>query len=400
MNGKRGSCIVQGSREKVRTLVVGFGDGGNVFVRGIQKNPSEIDIVGIVDADPNKQHSLLYNIPVLGAEDDIPRIEDVLTIKLDRTKISAELAGKVVLVSGTGGSIGSEICRQVSKFEPKTLLLLGHGENSIYLVDKELKNMYGRSIEIIPVIADVQDPDRIFKVMERYRPDYVFHAASHKHVPFMEDNPTEAIKNNVFGSKNMAEVAKAAGVKNFVMVSTDKAVRPTNVMGSTKHIAEMIVTSMKGQGKMKFAAVRFWNVLRSLGSVIPVFKEQIENGGPVTVTDMCMIRYFMTISEASRLVIQAGIQKIVDAVGGIDVAIDQTFKSNGIAYAEGLNRLDGAAALKYSRIRNDQTEQDTGRQVRQRRVIQAITDKALTMGTSMACGKTGDYRHVGGKRKK
>ena len=170
-----------------------------------------------------------------------------------------------------------------------------------------MRNLHVRTIEIIPVIADIQDRERIFQVMETYKPDHVFHAAAHKHVPLMEYNPMEAIKNNVYGSKNMAEAAKAAGVKSFVMISTDKAVRPTNVMGSTKRIAEILVTSLNEPGKTKFAAVRFGNVLGSRGSVIPVFKEQIEKGGPVTVTDMRMIRYFMTIPEASRLVLQAGV---------------------------------------------------------------------------------------------
>jgi FlaA1/EpsC-like NDP-sugar epimerase len=228
-------------------------------------------------------------------------------VKLDRTMIASELEGQVVLVSGAGGSIGSEVCRQVAKFEPKQLILLGHGENSIYLIDKELRNLYGRTIDIVPIIADIQDRDRIFKLMERFKPDYVFHAAAHKHVPLMEYNPTEAVKNNVFGSLNMAEAALNADVKNFVMISTDKAVRPTNVMGSTKRIAEILVTTLNQAGKTKFAAVRFGNVLGSRGSVIPVFREQIANGGPITVTDFRMIRYFMTIPEASRLVIQAGV---------------------------------------------------------------------------------------------
>ncbi|APZ50265.1 polysaccharide biosynthesis protein [Jeotgalibaca sp. PTS2502] len=353
----------------IRTLVIGAGDGGNLFLSSILKDPGEIEVVGLVDGDLNKKHSYLYDIPILGTEEDIPdlvkkhridqvtiaipsikgdqlerilefcnqadvtvnqmpSIEDVIKgklsvnkfreidvvdllgreeVKLDRTMIASELEGKVVLVSGAGGSIGSEVCRQVAKFEPKKLILLGHGENSIYLIDKELRNLYGRTIDIVPIIADIQDRDRIFKLMERFKPDYVFHAAAHKHVPLMEYNPTEAVKNNVFGSLNMAEAALNADVKNFVMISTDKAVRPTNVMGSTKRIAEILVTTLNQAGKTKFAAVRFGNVLGSRGSVIPVFREQIENGGPITVTDFRMIRYFMTIPEASRLVIQAGV---------------------------------------------------------------------------------------------
>ncbi|QIK51224.1 polysaccharide biosynthesis protein [Jeotgalibaca porci] len=354
--------------DKIRTLIVGAGDGGNLFVSSLINNPDGIEIVGIVDRDLGKLGSRLNDIPVLGGEEDIPElvkelqidqvtvaipsaspedlerileycaevdvkvnqmpsIEDVLKgklsvnrfrdidvvdllgreeVKLDRSLITEHLHGKVVLVSGAGGSIGSEVCRQVAKFEPAKLILLGHGENSVYLIDKELKNLYGRAIEIIPVIADVQDRARMFKVMEKFKPDQVYHAAAHKHVPLMEFNPTESIKNNIYGSMNIAEAAKSVGVKSFVMISTDKAVRPTNVMGSTKRIAEMIVTSLNETGDTKFAAVRFGNVLGSRGSVIPVFREQIANGGPITVTDFRMIRYFMTIPEASRLVIQAG----------------------------------------------------------------------------------------------
>ncbi|MGP6146550.1 polysaccharide biosynthesis protein [Jeotgalibaca sp. A122] len=357
------------NNEKIRTLIVGAGDGGNLLVSNLISNPGEIEIVGIVDGDPGKQKSRMFDILVLGTEKDIPdlvkklqvdqvtvaipsakpeelerileycaqvdvkvnqmpNIEDVLKgklsvnrfreidvvdllgrqeVKLDKSLIEEHLHGKVVLVSGAGGSIGSEICRQVAMFEPEKLILLGHGENSIYLIDKELKNLYGRAIEIIPVIADVQDRNRIFNVLDKFKPDQVYHAAAHKHVPLMEYNPTESIKNNVFGTKNIAEASKAAGVKSFVMISTDKAVRPTNVMGSTKRIAEMIVTALNEPGKTRFAAVRFGNVLGSRGSVIPVFREQIAQGGPVTVTDFRMIRYFMTIPEASRLVIQAGV---------------------------------------------------------------------------------------------
>ena len=192
------------------------------------------------------------------------------------------------------------------KFHPSKLILLGHGENSIYLIHKELGQIFGSDTEIIPVIADIQDRERIFEIMKEYRPDRVYHAAAHKHVPMMECNPKEAVKNNIYGTKNMAEAAKASDVGIFIMISTDKAVNPPNVMGATKRIAEMIVTGLNEPGKTKFAAVRFGNVLGSRGSVVPLFKEQIENGGPITVTDFRMTRYFMTIPEASRLVIQAG----------------------------------------------------------------------------------------------
>lgn len=353
---------------KIRTLVVGAGEGGSVFIKSSRKNDNELKIIGIVDSDQTKQNTYLYEIPVIGLIEDIPElvheydiaqitiaipslkaieyeyildicnqsgvkfnlmpsVEDVLNgklsvsrfrkidvvdllgreeVKLDMQQISKKLHGKTVLVSGAGGSIGSEICRQIMKFHPSRLILLGHGENSIYLIHKELGQIFGSTTEIIPVIADIQDRERIFEIMKEYRPDRVYHAAAHKHVPMMECNPKEAVKNNIYGTKNMAEAAKAADVGSFVMISTDKAVNPPNVMGATKRIAEMIVTGLNEPGKTKFAAVRFGNVLGSRGSVVPLFKEQIENGGPITVTDFRMTRYFMTIPEASRLVIQAG----------------------------------------------------------------------------------------------
>ena len=353
---------------KIRTLVVGAGEGGSVFIKSSRKNDNELKIIGIVDSDQTKQNTYLYEIPVIGLIEDIPElvheydiaqitiaipslkaieyeyildicnqsgvkfnlmpsVEDVLNgklsvsrfrkidvvdllgreeVKLDMQQISKKLHGKTVLVSGAGGSIGSEICRQIMKFHPRKLILLGHGENSIYLIHKELGQIFGSDTEIIPVIADIQDRERIFEIMKEYRPDRVYHAAAHKHVPMMECNPKEAVKNNIYGTKNMAEAAKAADVGSFVMISTDKAVNPPNVMGATKRIAEMIVTGLNEPGKTKFAAVRFGNVLGSRGSVVPLFKEQIENGGPITVTDFRMTRYFMTIPEASRLVIQAG----------------------------------------------------------------------------------------------
>ena len=227
-------------------------------------------------------------------------------VKLDQQSLKSNIKCKTVLVTGAGGSIGSELCRQIAQFCPARLLLLGHGENSIYLIHKELSSRYKDDIELIPIIADIQDRERIFHIMETYRPDRVYHAAAHKHVPLMEYNPTEAVKNNIYGTRNVAEAAKAAGVAKFVMISTDKAVNPPNVMGATKRVAEMVVTSLNEEGKTLFSAVRFGNVLGSRGSVVPLFKEQIAKGGPITVTDFRMTRYFMTIPEASRLVIQAG----------------------------------------------------------------------------------------------
>ena len=354
--------------QPIRTLVVGAGDGGNLFINTVEEKKINIEIVGIIDQDPNKLGSFIRSYKVLGDRNDIPRlveefnveqvtiaipslsgrdreaivaicksvgvpvnnmpsIEDIFSgdvtvsdfqeidiadllgrpeVVLNQEELSTYFEGKTILVTGAGGSIGSEICRQIARFSPKRLLLLGHGENSIYLIHRELQEKYGKSIELIPVIADIQDRERIFDIMATYRPNVVYHAAAHKHVPLMEYNPHEAVKNNIFGTKNVAEAAKAANVEKFVMISTDKAVNPPNVMGATKRVAEMIVTGLNEPGKTQFAAVRFGNVLGSRGSVVPVFKDQVKKGGPVTVTDFRMTRYFMTIPEASRLVIQAG----------------------------------------------------------------------------------------------
>lgn len=356
-----------GNRKPIRTLLIGAGEAGAMYVRSL-RNRADTDIVGFLDDDRNKQGTILYGYPVIGKIADLekvvnqyeieqvtiaipslskiemnkileiakkvdvhtnqmPYIEDVISgaakidefkdievtdllgrdeVNLDTYSIGKQLSGKTILVSGAGGSIGSEICRQVTRFSPERVILLGHGEYSIYTIERELIKTTENKVELIPVIADIQDRKRIFNVMHKYQPDIVYHAAAHKHVPLMEQNPEESVKNNIFGTKNMAEAAKDAKVDSFVMVSTDKAVNPPNVMGATKRIAEMIVTGLNEPGKTKFAAVRFGNVLNSSGSVIPVFKEQIENGGPITVTDFRMTRYFMTIPEASRLVLQAG----------------------------------------------------------------------------------------------
>ena len=353
--------------QPIRTLVVGAGDGGNLFINTVEEKKINIEIVGIIDQDPNKLGSFIRSYKVLGDRNNIPRlveelnveqvtiaipslsgrdreaivaicksvgvpvnnmpsIEDIFSgdvtvsdfqeidiadllgrpeVVLDQKELNLYFEGKTILVTGAGGSIGSEICRQIARFSPKRLLLLGHGENSIYLIHRELQEKYGKSIELIPVIADVQDRERIFDIMATYRPNVVYHAAAHKHVPLMEYNPHEAVKNNIFGTKNVAEAAKAANVEKFIMISTDKAVNPPNVMGATKRVAEMIVTGLNESGKTQFAAVRFGNVLGSRGSVVPVFEDQVKKGGPVTVTDFRMTRYFMTIPEASRLVIQA-----------------------------------------------------------------------------------------------
>ncbi|MDT2671926.1 polysaccharide biosynthesis protein [Enterococcus dongliensis] len=385
-----------------RTLIIGAGEGGRILYNSLlgSKTAGEIEVVGFVDDDPNKVKTYLSNVRVLGKTNELPeliktydvemvtiaipslsrkKIREIFStleklkvqvtampsmeemasgkinisrlksidvvdllgreeVALDITAIKDQLTDKVILVTGAGGSIGSEICRQVIQFNPKQLLLLGHGENSIYLIDRELKIKFEDKItEIIPIIADVQDREKIFEVMAQYHPDIVYHAAAHKHVPMMEYNPREAVKNNVYGTKNVADAAKANDVKNFVMISTDKANNPPNVMGSTKRMAEMIVTGMNEPEKTKFSAVRFGNVLGSRGSVIPVFREQIAKGGPVTVTDFRMTRYFMTIPEASRLVIQSGVL----AKGGEIFVLDMSEPVKIVDLARNMVRLSG-----------------------------------------------------------
>lgn len=384
------------------TLIVGAGEGGRILYNSFlgSKTAQDIHVVGFVDDDPNKRNTYLSGKKVLGALKDIPEliekydiqmvtiaipslsrkklrrifelvesarvkvntmpsIEELASgkisvsklktidvvdllgrdeVKLDIESIKDQITDKVILVTGAGGSIGSEICRQIVQFNPAKLLLLGHGENSIYLIDRELRTHHQNCpTEIVPIIADIQDREKINEIMEQYHPDIVYHAAAHKHVPLMEYNPKEAVKNNIFGTKNVAEAAKAAKVKNFVMVSTDKANNPPNVMGSTKRIAEMIVTGLNEEGCTKFSAVRFGNVLGSRGSVIPVFREQIAQGGPITVTDFRMTRYFMTIPEASRLVIQSGAL----AKGGEIFILDMSEPVKIVDLAKNMIRLSG-----------------------------------------------------------
>ncbi|HFC9362137.1 nucleoside-diphosphate sugar epimerase/dehydratase [Enterococcus faecium] len=384
------------------TLIVGAGEGGRILYNSFlgSKTAQDIHVVGFVDDDPNKRNTYLSGKKVLGAIKDIPvliekydiqmvtiaipslsrkklrrifelvesahvrvntmpSIEELASgkisvsklktidvvdllgrdeVKLDIESIKDQITDKVILVTGAGGSIGSEICRQIIQFNPAKLLLLGHGENSIYLIDRELRTHHQNCpTEIVPIIADIQDREKINEIMEQYHPDIVYHAAAHKHVPLMEYNPKEAVKNNIFGTKNVAEAAKAAKVKNFVMVSTDKANNPPNVMGSTKRIAEMIVTGLNEEGCTKFSAVRFGNVLGSRGSVIPVFREQIAQGGPITVTDFRMTRYFMTIPEASRLVIQSGAL----AKGGEIFILDMSEPVKIVDLAKNMIRLSG-----------------------------------------------------------
>lgn len=224
--------------------------------------------------------------------------------ELDIDSIRETIKGKVVIVTGAGGSIGSEICRQIARLEPKKLLLFGRGENSIYQIERELQAGYGGCN--IGIIGDIQNKVRLETVFSEFNPEIVYHAAASKHVPLMENNPTEAVLNNVIGTKNLADMADKYGIKTFVMISTDKAVKPTSVMGASKRIAELLVQSMNKDSTTCFSIVRFGNVLGSRGSVVPLFQEQIDKGGPITITNYNMTRFFMTISEASKLVIQAG----------------------------------------------------------------------------------------------
>ena len=383
------------------TLIVGAGAAGTLLVRQMLMHPAmRMDPIAFVDDDPDKLRKDIYGVRILGAIKDIerivdtmgitkvviampslpikklnevydvarktgaecvilPNIDDVMSgnlhvqqlrnveiedllgrdpVHLDQTMIEKQLRGKKILVTGAGGSIGSEICRQVAKFKPKEIVILGHGENSIYQLNMELVGKYSQHFTITPVIADVQDRKRIFEVMDKYRPDVVYHAAAHKHVPLMELNPREAVKNNILGTRNVAEAASHARVKAFVMVSTDKAVNPPNIMGATKRLCEMIVQDMATRSEYtKFVAVRFGNVLGSRGSVIPLFKKQIAEGGPITVTHPDIVRYFMTIPEVAQLVIQAGAL----ARGGEIFVLDMGQPVKIVDLAKNLIRLSG-----------------------------------------------------------
>ncbi|NPC94244.1 polysaccharide biosynthesis protein [Bacillus sp. WMMC1349] len=357
------------NKEATRALIIGAGAAGSLIVKQLlQKHELDIEPVAFIDDDKTKHRLEIMGVPVFGGKEKItqvvkqlnidmiiiaipslsvaqlqemykacaetgiktqimPKIDEILLgrqsvgqlrdvkaedllgrepVQLDTSEISNTVKDRVVLVTGAGGSIGSEICRQISKFKPKSIILVGHGENSIHSILLELKDKFGKNINYYPEIADIQDRKKMFLLMERYRPNVIYHAAAHKHVPLMEKCPREAIKNNIVGTRNVAEAADENGVETFVLISSDKAVNPANIMGATKRFAEMLIMNLGKTSNTKFVAVRFGNVLGSRGSVIPIFKKQIAKGGPVTVTHQDMTRYFMTIPEASRLVIQAG----------------------------------------------------------------------------------------------
>ena len=353
---------------QARTMLIGAGSAGMQTLREFETSEnSKNHVVCIIDDDPQKTGRYLNNVKIVGTRRDIAkaaqdyRVEEIVfaipaaptqqrkqilklcqetgcklkilpgisqlangevkvqkirdvdvldllgrdSVQVDLSQIAEYLSGKTVLVTGGGGSIGSELCRQIAGHRPKRLVIFDIYENNAYDIQQELRRTHP-GLELITLIGSVRDTERVNMLFETYRPEIVFHAAAHKHVPLMEDSPNEAIKNNVFGTYHVARAADRYGTKTFVLISTDKAVNPTNVMGASKRICEMIVQTMANRSATKFVAVRFGNVLGSNGSVIPLFKRQIAEGGPVTVTHPDIIRYFMTIPEAVQLVLQAG----------------------------------------------------------------------------------------------
>jgi len=350
-----------------RVLIIGGGNAGAVIIREMKQRTELNSVpVAIIDEDSYKLGKEINGVPIIGCNKDIvdvimrKRIDEVIIaipnasnqvinevyeecsktdckikilpsvsqlidesviiqkirdvdiedllgrepIKLDVQGITTCIEGKVVFVTGGGGSIGSELCRQIASYKPKQLIILDNYENNAYDIQNELLYNYPK-LNLVTIIANIREKHRIDSIFKKYKPNIVFHAAAHKHVPLMETNPTEAVKNNVFGTLNVSECADKYGVERFVLISTDKAVNPTNIMGATKRIAEMIIQALNKHSKTEFVAVRFGNVLGSNGSVIPLFKKQIEQGGPVTLTHKEVTRFFMTIPEAVQLVIQA-----------------------------------------------------------------------------------------------
>ncbi|MBL3538080.1 nucleoside-diphosphate sugar epimerase/dehydratase [Aminivibrio sp.] len=378
-----GNVRRKGREQNKRVLVIGAGDAGTMIVREMLRHPeSGLTPVGYLDDDPGKWNTTFVGYPVFGpvkrlaavargqSVDEIliaipsvmgdtirsiletvrktgvpariipgiwevlsgkvsisqirdVEVEDLLNrdpVRLDLDEIAGYITGRVVLVTGAGGSIGSEIVRQILPFEPRRIILLGRGENSLFQIEQELRSIH-HFRTLTTVVADVRNRERLRRVFETHSPRVIFHAAAHKHVPLMEENPEEAILNNVFGTQNLAELALEHAVEVFVNISTDKAVNPTSVMGASKRVAEMIVRSAAENALpgRAFVSVRFGNVLGSRGSVIPTFKEQIRRGGPVTVTHPEMTRYFMTIPEAAQLVLQAGGMKRNGSVFVLDM---------------------------------------------------------------------------------
>jgi FlaA1/EpsC-like NDP-sugar epimerase len=389
-----------GAHEKQEpTLVIGAGQGGVLVAQELGRRPDlGMQPVGFIDDDPVKQGALVHGVKVLGTTSDIGRIaedlgvqqaliaisnapgttirriteacteaglktkivpgtyqivggrvnlsrirevaiEDLLRrepVKLDIESVAHVVRARPVMVTGAGGSIGSELCRQVAAYEPACLVLVERAENALFEIHSELRRRYP-SLDIHPCVADVTDVPRVTELFRRFRPTIVFHAAAHKHVPMMEWNPIEAVKNNVIGTRIVADLADAMAVERFVMISTDKAVNPTSVMGATKRAAEHYVHALSGTSATHFATVRFGNVLGSAGSVIPIFRRQIRDGGPVTVTHPDMTRYFMTIPEAVQLVIQAASL----SEGGETFILDMGAPVRIVDLAHDLIRLSG-----------------------------------------------------------
>ena len=351
-----------------RAIIVGAGSAGQLILRETRLNERlKVHIVAFVDDDAYKQQQLLGGIPVMGTLADLPslisrlgvdeviiampkargnvvrrvvqaasdagiqartipgfddlisgranvstlrrvEIQDLLrrdVIVTDLASVRELATGHTVLVTGAGGSIGSELCRQIAALEPSTLVAVDHSENQVFEIERELRKQFPK-LKLIPIIADIRDPGRVHSIVARHKPHAIFHAAAHKHVPLMEENIVEAVTNNVLGTRNVVDAALDADVKHVVNISTDKAVRPTSIMGATKRVAEMIVLNAAMADQRNFVSVRFGNVLGSSGSVIPTFLRQIKEGGPVTVTHPEMRRFFMTIPEAVQLVMQAG----------------------------------------------------------------------------------------------
>jgi FlaA1/EpsC-like NDP-sugar epimerase len=387
------------SKHKKWVLVIGAGDAGAMIVRELKKNRQlNMEPIGFLDDDPQKQDSVIHGVPVLAPINEIDRIlnthhvdealiaipsasgeilrkitkvcrqngihfrtmpglyeliggavsvsrlrevdiSDLLRrepVQMDTEALGEVLEDKVVMVTGAGGSIGKELCRQIAQLRPKRLLMLGHGENSIFSAMMDFKENFP-SLELVPLIADVRDLPRLSVLFERWAPEVIFHTAAHKHVPLMESNIEEAVTNNILGTKNIVDTALKYQVKRLVMISTDKAIRPVNVMGATKRIAEMLVLDAAHQHHRAFSVVRFGNVLGSRGSVVPRFKRQIAAGGPVTVTHPEMKRYFMTIPEAVHLVLQASTL----SKGGENYILDMGQPVRIVDLAEDLIRLSG-----------------------------------------------------------
>lgn len=363
---KRGLSAVQ--ENKARVMIIGAGDAGDALIREIKSSKYlPMKIVGVIDDDQGKVGTYIHGVKVIGTRDDIVKKADELQvdsiyvampsapmqqvseildicketgcelkklpgvyqlvngevsiaklkdvdvndllgrepIQTDLNSIMDYVSGKVIMVTGGGGSIGSELCRQIAKYSPKQLVIVDIYENTTYDIQNELKHDFPE-LNLVVLIASVRNTKRMDQIFATYRPDIVYHAAAHKHVPLMEDSPNEAVKNNVLGTWKVVQAADKWKVKRFIMISTDKAVNPTNIMGATKRMCEMIVQTYNRHSDTEFVATRFGNVLGSNGSVIPLFKKQIEEGGPVTVTHPDIIRYFMTIPEAVSLVLQAG----------------------------------------------------------------------------------------------